>query len=116
MIVLAMVDLRVWFALAYPVYGVGLLLLLAVAVVGHSHAGRASAGCDIGPMRLQPSEIMKIGLVLALARFYHGLSAEQARLSWWLLIPPALIARAGGAGGEAAGPRHRHADRCDRRR
>ena len=35
---------------------------------------------------------MKIGLVLALARFYHGLSARAAGLSWWLLIPAALIA------------------------
>jgi rod shape determining protein RodA len=35
---------------------------------------------------------MKIGLVLALARFYHGLSAQEARLSWKLLIPLAMIA------------------------
>ena len=35
---------------------------------------------------------MKIGLVLALARFYHGLSAKDAQLSWKLLIPAALIA------------------------
>jgi rod shape determining protein RodA len=35
---------------------------------------------------------MKIGIVLALARFYHGMSADSARLSWWLLVPLALIA------------------------
>ena len=33
MIALATVDLRVWFALAYPIYGLGLLMLLAVAVI-----------------------------------------------------------------------------------
>ncbi len=91
MIILAMVDLRVWFALAYPVYGLGLLLLLAVVVVGHSTMG-AQRWLDIGPLRLQPSEIVKIGLVLALARFYHSLPARSANLSWWLLIPAALIA------------------------
>ena len=91
MIALAMVDLRVWFALAYPIYGVGLLLLLAVALIGHSTLG-AQRWLDIGPIRLQPSEIIKVGLVLALARFYHGLSAHNARLSWWLLIPCAIIA------------------------
>ncbi|HEY5106255.1 MAG TPA: rod shape-determining protein RodA [Caulobacteraceae bacterium] len=91
MIVLAMVDLRVWFALAYPVYAVGLLLLLAVAAIGHSTLG-AQRWLDIGPIRIQPSEIIKIGLVLALARFYHSLSARSAVLSWWLLIPAALIA------------------------
>jgi rod shape determining protein RodA len=91
MIILAMVDLRVWFALAYPVYGLGLLLLMAVVVVGHSTMG-AQRWLDIGPLRLQPSEIVKIGLVLALARFYHSLPARSANLSWWLLIPAALIA------------------------
>jgi rod shape determining protein RodA len=90
MIGLAVVDLRVWFALAYPVYAVGLALLLAVAVIGHSSLG-AQRWLDIGPIRIQPSEIIKIGLVLALARFYHGRSGSQARLSWWLLIPVVLI-------------------------
>ena len=90
MIGLAVVDLRVWFALAYPIYGVGVLLLLAVAVIGHSTLG-AQRWLDIGPIRLQPSEIIKVGLVLALARFYHGLSAHNARLSWWLLVPAAMI-------------------------
>ena len=90
MIALATVDLRVWFALAYPIYGFGLLLLLGVAVIGHTSLG-AQRWLDLGPIRLQPSEIIKIGLVLALARFYHGLPASRASLSWRLLIPAALI-------------------------
>jgi rod shape determining protein RodA len=90
MIALATVDLQVWFAVAYPIYGVGLVMLAAVAVVGHSTMG-AQRWLDLGPIRIQPSEIIKIGLVLALARFYHGLSAEGARWSWWLLIPVAMI-------------------------
>ncbi len=47
---------------------------------------------DVAHIRIQPSEIIKIGLVLALARFYHTLPAAKARLSWWLLVPAALIA------------------------
>jgi rod shape determining protein RodA len=90
MILLATVDLKVWFTLAYPVYGLGLLMLLAVAVMGHSTLG-ARRWLDIGPVRLQPSEIIKVGLVLALARFYQGIDASKARLSWRLLIPAALI-------------------------
>jgi rod shape determining protein RodA len=65
-------------------------MLLAVAVVGHSTMG-ARRWLDLGPIRLQPSEIVKVGLVLALARFYQGLDAGKARLSWRLLIPAALI-------------------------
>jgi rod shape determining protein RodA len=91
MIALAMVDLRIWFAVSYPVYAVGLVLLVAVAAHGHSSLG-AQRWLNLGPIhQFQPSEIMKVGLVLALARFYHSLSASSARLSWWLLIPAALI-------------------------
>ena len=90
MLALAVVDLRVWFILAYPVYAVGFLLLVAVMFVGHSSLG-ATRWLQAGPIQIQPSEIMKIGLVLALARFYHGLSADKARLSWWLLIPAGMI-------------------------
>ncbi|CAN5361147.1 rod shape-determining protein RodA [soil metagenome] len=90
MIILSMVDLRVWFSMAYPVYGIALLLLVAVEAVGDVSLG-AQRWLAIGPLRFQPSEIMKIGVVLALARYYHGLSADSARLSWKLLIPVALI-------------------------
>ena len=90
MIALAVADLRIWFALAYPVYAVGLVLLLAAAVIGHTRLG-AQRWLDLGPIHLQPSEIIKIGLVMALARFYHSLPGRFAGLSWWLLIPAALI-------------------------
>ncbi|MEW6599250.1 MAG: rod shape-determining protein RodA [Pseudomonadota bacterium] len=90
MLVLALIDLRVWFVLAYPIYGLAFMLLLAVPVIGHHSLG-ATRWIQAGPISVQPSEIMKIGLVLALARFYHGVSAKDAKLSWKLLIPAALI-------------------------
>lgn len=91
MIGLATVDVRIWFISAYPVYGFGLLLLIAVEIMGDVSLG-AQRWLDLGFVRLQPSEIMKIGLVLALARFYHGLSAEAAKFSWRLVVPVVLIA------------------------
>ena len=91
MIGLAMIDIRAWFAIAYPTYALALLLLVAVEVAGETRMG-AQRWLAIGPFSFQPSEIMKIGLVLALARFYHGASAQAARWSWRLLIPAALIA------------------------
>ena len=90
MIALSLIDIRVWFALAYPVYGVAFLLLIAVDLFGH-HALGAQRWLQAGPVQIQPSEIMKIGLVLALARFYHGMSGKSAQLSWWLLLPAGLI-------------------------
>jgi rod shape determining protein RodA len=91
LVVLAMVDIRVWHAIAYPVYGMALLLLVAVEAVGETRMG-AQRWLAIGPFSFQPSEIMKIGIVLALARFYHGASAQAARWSWKLLIPLSMIA------------------------
>jgi len=90
LVFLAMVDIRVWFAIAYPVYAIGLLLLVAVEAIGDVRLG-AQRWLSLGPFSFQPSEIMKIGIVLALARFYHGLSADRAKLSWWLLIPAAML-------------------------
>ena len=90
MLALAMIDIRVWFALAYPIYGLGLLLLVAVEAVGDVRLG-AQRWLSIGPFSFQPSEVMKLGIVLALARLYHGVSAQRARLSWWLLIPAIMI-------------------------
>ncbi|MGH6971381.1 MAG: FtsW/RodA/SpoVE family cell cycle protein, partial [Caulobacteraceae bacterium] len=92
MIVLAVIDLQVWFALSYPLYGLSLVLLVAVAAHGHSSLG-AQRWLNLGPIhQFQPSELMKIGLVLALARFYHSRSARDAKLSWWLIVPALLIA------------------------
>lgn len=90
MIGLALIDLRVWFALSYPLYGVSLLLLVAVELFGDTRLG-AQRWLSIGGFSFQPSEVMKLGIVMGLARFYHGISAEQARLSWWLLIPGAML-------------------------
>jgi rod shape determining protein RodA len=53
-----------------------LLLLVAVDVAGHVGLG-AQRWIMLGPLELQPSELMKISLVLALARFLHGKSVEE---------------------------------------
>ncbi|MES2343597.1 MAG: rod shape-determining protein RodA [Pseudomonadota bacterium] len=91
MVVLAMVDLRVWFAIAYPLYGAGLVLLVLVEAIGDVRMG-AQRWLNLGPLgSFQPSEVMKLGIVLALARFYHSISADDARFSWWLLIPILMI-------------------------
>ncbi len=90
MLILALVDLRVWFAAAYPIYALALLLLVAVELFGYT-ANNAKSWLDLGVTRIQPSELMKIGVVLALARWYHGASAQDARFSWKLIIPAALI-------------------------
>jgi rod shape determining protein RodA len=90
MLGLCLIDIRVWFASAYPVYAIALVLLMAVPVVGEVSLG-ARRWLNLHVVRIQPSEIMKIGLVLALARYYHGITAAEARWSWKLVIPALMI-------------------------
>lgn len=91
MLGLSLVSLRIWFGMAYPLYIVALLLLVAVEVAGETRMG-ATRWLQLGPLTFQPSEIMKIGVVLALARYYHGATAQDARLSWKLIFPVMIIA------------------------
>jgi rod shape determining protein RodA len=82
-------DARFWLAIAYPLYGIALLLLVAVELVGATRMG-AQRWLDLGPLSLQPSEIMKIGIVLALARYYHQLDARRTGTVLWI-VPPFLM-------------------------
>lgn len=82
-------DTRFWLAIAYPLYAGSLLLLLAVAAVGETRLG-ATRWLSIGPLTLQPSELMKLGIVLALARYYHQLDPRRTGTVLWT-IPPFLM-------------------------
>lgn len=72
MIGIALLDTRVWYNLAYPAYAVALILLIGVEVNGVSVNG-SKRWLDLGVIRLQPSEVMKLSIVLALARYFHDL-------------------------------------------
>jgi len=89
LLVVSIIDIRVWMALAYPAYFIALALLVGVEVVGEIGMG-AQRWLVIGPARVQPSELMKIALVLALARYYHGLTIDEVSRPV-RLIPPILM-------------------------
>lgn len=89
MIGAALVDIRFWLRYAYAIYFVCLALLGAVEVMGDIGMG-AQRWIDLGIVRLQPSEMMKVALILALARYFHGLSAEEIGRPVMLLVPAAL--------------------------
>jgi len=72
MLVIATVDIKIWYRLAYPAYIVALILLVGVELIGITVNG-SQRWLDLGFIRLQPSEIMKPAIVLALARYYHDL-------------------------------------------
>ncbi|MEY3293067.1 MAG: hypothetical protein RJB12_838 [Pseudomonadota bacterium] len=93
MLGLAMLHPKWWFRAAYPLYGVLLLLVLMIEFTPLGYvAGGARNWLNLGFIRIQPAEFMKLGLVLALARWYHSHTAQEARWSWKLLIPAGMIA------------------------
>jgi len=91
MVIIAIIDLRVWMFLAYPLYFLSLTLLVIVSVMGHTGMG-ATRWIDMGFMNLQPSELMKIALILALARYYHCLAKEDVGKYRRLIVPLLLVA------------------------
>ena len=91
LVVASVTDIRFWMSIAYPAYVVSLILLVAVMFVGHSALG-AQRWISVGPIEIQPSELMKIALILALARFLHGLSVEDISKPLRLVIPLVMIA------------------------
>src|SRR6266849_178024 len=90
MIAVGLIDVRYWFRSAYWIYGVSLLLVVAVDLRGIAGLG-AQRWIDLGVLQLQPSEVMKIALVLALARYFHSLSTENAGRLVYLVAPALLI-------------------------
>ena len=90
MLTIAMIDLQRLAKIAYPLYAVALVLLVYVEFLGEVGMG-AQRWIDLKVFQLQPSELMKISLCLALARYFHGLSYEEVGKPW-ILIPPALMA------------------------
>ncbi len=90
MITIALVHIRWWWKLSYAIYGLGLVMLVAVEIIGDIGGG-AQRWLDLGFVRLQPSEIMKIGLVMALARYYHGLTLDEVRNLRTLVRPMMMI-------------------------
>jgi rod shape determining protein RodA len=75
-------------ALAFPLYGLTLLMLIGVEMLGFVGKG-AQRWLDLGPIRMQPSEFMKPAIVLTLARFYELVPAAEIRK--WRAIWPALL-------------------------
>ncbi|HMB12982.1 MAG TPA: rod shape-determining protein RodA [Roseovarius sp.] len=90
MLVVAMVPIWFWRNMSLLAYLISLALLVAVALIGVEGKG-AQRWLDLGVMRLQPSELMKITLVMVLAAYYDWLPMSRVSRPIWILIPVTLI-------------------------
>ena len=90
MFVMALIDVKIYLKYSYVAYFMVLLLLIAVEVGGHVGMG-AQRWIDLKLFKLQPSELMKIAMVMALAKYFHSCTLNKIE-SIRGIIAPALMA------------------------
>jgi rod shape determining protein RodA len=90
MLGLSLVPVATWKRHAYTLHGITLALLIVVELFGHIGMG-AQRWIDLGIVRLQPSELMKLAVVLTLARFYDSVPASFISQPGVLIIPAAIV-------------------------
>jgi rod shape determining protein RodA len=88
MLTIALIDIRFIAKLAWPAWVGGVILLVLVLRMGHVGKG-AQRWLELGPLQMQPSELMKLALVLALASWFHRASWERMGNPLFL-IPPII--------------------------
>ena len=86
----SMVDIKLFLRYAYPFYFATLALLIVVEVAGYTGMG-ATRWIDLKFIKLQPSELMKIALVMALAKYFHT-STLQSIETVRGIVPPLMMA------------------------
>lgn len=89
MMIIALVDIRLWYRWAYWIFAAGFVSLVIVEIFGHIGMG-AQRWINLGFVQIQPSEFMKIAIVMALARYFHAAVPEDMR-SPRFLLPAAVM-------------------------
>ena len=90
MLIVAVIDIHVWLRYAYAIYLLSLILLLTVEFSGSVGMG-ARRWIDLGVFTIQPSEIMKISIILLLARYFYASRLEDVSRVSHIFLPVLLI-------------------------
>lgn len=92
MILIALIDIRLWIRYAYVIYGIALILLVLIDLnVFSVTAMGATRWIRVGPLNIQPSEIIKISLVFALARYFHYTNMANVIRIVYLIVPLCIV-------------------------
>ena len=91
LLIISLIDIRFVMRYAYAIYAIVLMMLVFVELRGVVGGGAQRWIDFAGIINLQPSEFMKVALVLALARYFHTLSAEDIGKPSFLIIPIAML-------------------------
>ena len=76
MLLISFLNIKIWHLSSYFLYGIIILLLIWVSIYGIKVSG-SQRWMDLYFLALQPSELMKIGIILCLAKYYHRVSVEK---------------------------------------
>src|SRR5580658_1833260 len=90
MVSIALVDIRIIARFSWVAYAGGIALLLLVLKIGHVGKG-AQRWLELGGQQIQPSELMKLGLILALAAWFHRANWERMGNPLFLLPPLIMV-------------------------
>ena len=84
--ILSFIQIRFWHSTSYLIYFVFLILLVGVKYFGLTSSG-SQRWLNFYFMNLQPSELMKVGLILFLAKYYHRIPIESVNRVKFLFLP-----------------------------
>ena len=90
MFFIAMVPIWFWRNMSFLAYFIAIALLIMVKFIGSEGMG-AQRWIDLGFMKLQPSELTKVAIVMVLAAYYDMLPAQKTSQPLWVLLPVAII-------------------------
>ncbi len=90
MIFIGLMDISIFYRYAYMTYFIGLVLLVIAEIIGHKAMG-AQRWIRIGFINFQPSEIMKLFVILALAKYFHDLHSSEIGKISSLFIPGIIV-------------------------
>jgi len=90
MVIIAMIPISFWQRMSLLAY-IGTLGLLLIVEFFGDVGGGSQRWIDLGFMRLQPSELMKIALVMVIASYYDWLDETKVSKPQWLIIPIILV-------------------------
>jgi len=83
-------DIKIWLRSSYLLYAGALILIILVTLVGHTGMG-AQRWLNLGFVNIQPSEFIKIGLVLVLARYFSWMNSVELERFKNYLLPAAFV-------------------------
>ncbi len=86
----AFTNIKIWIKSAYGIYAIALIMIILVTFVGHTGMG-AQRWLNLGFFHIQPSELIKIALVLALARYFAWMNSVELGQFKNYLIPGLML-------------------------